>query len=285
LRAEEGAETALRLPRRFLEYRHLSVKNVRAREKQMREENVGSGTLPNLIVIGAMKCATTALHRYLDLHPDVAMSEPKELNFFCGPPRRRAELAGNWHRGVEWYAAQFRPEAPVRGEASPWYTSPSFPEVAERMAQVVPEVRLVYLVRDPIERAVSQYLHHRADGTERRPIEEALFDPASQYLQRSRYHERLEPYLACFPRTQIFICSQEDLLERRRTTLRRLYRFAGVDDCFWSRTHSRRWNTVRGGAPVSLDGTLRRRLAAQLSDDAARLRGLARREFLGWRLP
>ncbi len=44
-----------------------------------------SGVLPNLIIIGAMKCGTTALHRYLDLHPDVAMSEPKELNFFCGP--------------------------------------------------------------------------------------------------------------------------------------------------------------------------------------------------------
>ncbi len=248
-----------------------------------------SGVLPNLIIIGAMKCGTTALHRYLDLHPDVAMSEPKELNFFCGPDRqngvqneRAAWSAGNWHRGVEWYAAQFRP-APVRGEASPGYTSPSFPEAAERMSRVVPEVRLVYAVRDPVERAVSQYLHHRADGTERRPIREALLDPASQYLERSLYHARLEPYLARFPRERVFICAQEDLLANRRATLRGLYRFAGVDDSFWSPAHDLRWNVARG-APVLLDGPLRRRLAARLSDDAAHLRELAGRGFTSWQL-
>jgi hypothetical protein len=231
-----------------------------------------------------MKCATTAVHRYLNLHPDVAMSEAKELNFFCGPSEPLAGLSGNWHRGVEWYAAQFRPEAPVRGEASPAYTSPSFPEVTERMVRTIPEVRLVYLVRDPIERAVSQYLHHRADGTERRPIGEALLDPQSQYLQRSRYHARLEPYLACFPIDQIFICSQEDLLSRRRATMRELYRFAGVEDRFWSPAHERRWNVSRAETPVSLDRTLHMRLAAELSDDAARLQELARREFPGWLL-
>ena len=53
----------------------------------MSDEDARFGVLPNLIIIGAMKCGTTALHRYLGLHPDVAMSEPKELNFFCGPER------------------------------------------------------------------------------------------------------------------------------------------------------------------------------------------------------
>ena len=247
------------------------------------------GVLPNLIIVGAMKCGTTALHRYLDLHPDVAMSEPKELNFFCGPDRpdgahgeRAAWSAGNWHRGVEWYAARFR-SAPVRGEASPGYTSPSFPQAAERMARVVPEVRLVYAVRDPVERAVSQYLHHRADGTERRTIEEALLDPASQYVGRSLYHARLEPYLARFPRERIFICAQEDLSSNRRATLRKLYRFAGVDDSFWSPAHDLRWNVARAAA-VPLDGPLRRRLVARLSDDAAHLRELAGREFPRWQL-
>jgi len=236
-----------------------------------------------------MKCGTTALHRYLDLHPEVAMSEPKELNFFFGPERLderdepAARSAGNWHRGVGWYAMQFRP-APVRGEASPGYTSPSFPEAAERMARVVPEARLVYAVRDPIARAVSQYLHHRADGTERRPIEEALLDPASQYLARSLYHERLESYLARFPRERIFICAQEDLSSNRRATLRALYRFAGVDDSFWSLEHDRLWNVSRSQSPVSLGEPLRRCLAARLSDDAARLRELAGQEFASWQL-
>jgi hypothetical protein len=253
------------------------------------KEDARSGDLPNLIVIGAMKCGTTALHRYLGMHPDVAMSEPKELNFFCGPERpvdsgdeRSAWLAGNWHRGVGWYAAQFRP-APVRGEASPGYTSPSFPEAAERMLCVVPGARLVYAVRDPIERAVSQYLHHRVDGTERRSIGEALLDPGSQYLDRSRYHERLEPYLARFPTERIFICAQEDLATRPRETLRELYRFAGVDDSFRPPADDRRPYTSRG-AQATLGERLRRRLAAELSEDADRLRELAGRGFPGWRL-
>ncbi len=256
---------------------------------ESRRSRARPGVLPNLIIIGAMKCGTTALHRYLDLHPDVAMSEPKELNFFCGPDHLDGTQddsatwsAGNWHRGVEWYAAQFR-STPVRGEASPGYTSPSFPEAAERMARVLPEVRIVYAVRDPVERAVSQYLHHRADGTERRPIEEALLDPASQYVARSLYHERLEPYLARFPRERILICAQEDLSSNRRATLRELYRFAGVDDSFWCSAHDLRWNVART-APVPLGGPLRRRLAARLSGDASRLRELAGREFARWQL-
>lgn len=246
---------------------------------------ISYATLPNLIVIGAMKCGTTALHRYLSLHPEVFMSEPKELNFFFGPERPDGTAswhAGNWHRGVEWYSARFRP-APVRGESSPGYTSPSFPEAAERMARVVPETRLVYAVRDPIERAVSQYLHHRADGTEHRSPEEALPDPQSQYLARSRFYERLIPYLARFPRERILIVTQEELLTDRRATLRKLYRFVGVDDSVWTPEHERRHNVAREeltppGEP------LRRQLAAALSGDAHRLRELAGREFPGWSL-
>lgn len=254
----------------------------------MRTESEHSGALPNLIVIGAMKCGTTALHRCLDLHPDIAMSEPKELNFFCGPKRPSGEgersrwLAGNWHRGVGWYAAQFRP-APVRGEASPGYTSPSFPEAAERMARVVPEARLVYAVRDPVGRAVSQYLHHSSEGAEKRPIGEALLDPESQYLGRSRYYARLEPFLARFPRERIFICSQEDLSARCRRTLRELYRFAGVDDSFWSPALEAPRHAPRG-ALTALDEPLRRRLVAELSEDAGRFRDLTGREFPHWQV-
>lgn len=104
------------------------------------------GALPNLVVIGAMKCGTTSLHHYLDVHPDIAMSQAKELNFFfgddadgeSGDAEVRSWHNGNWHRGVEWYAAQFDAGAPVRGEASPGYTSPAHPEVAGRMAAIIP---------------------------------------------------------------------------------------------------------------------------------------------------
>jgi hypothetical protein len=73
--------------------------------------------LPNLVVIGAMKCATTALHRYLDGHPDVSMSAAKETNFSTGPDERPNDdpttwwRFGQWHRGLAWYTSQFDPEA------------------------------------------------------------------------------------------------------------------------------------------------------------------------------
>src|SRR5688500_19574724 len=92
------------------------------------------GALPNLIVIGGLKCGTTSLHHYLNLHPEVAMSRPKELNFFV------AEL--NWPLGAEWYGRHFERAAAVRGETSPHYTDrPRLEGVAERMRDLVPHAR------------------------------------------------------------------------------------------------------------------------------------------------
>jgi hypothetical protein len=248
------------------------------------------GALPNLVVIGAMKCGTSALHRYLNCHPAIAMSEPKELNFFFGPEARTTDRAtvdyetgGNWHRGVDWYMRHFRPEAPLRGESSPGYTSPAEPGVAERMHALVPEARLVYLVRDPVDRALSQYRHHRAEGAETRPLEQALLDPDSQYVARGHYHERLRPFLGRFARDQIAIVAREELLDRRRATLRSLFGWLGVADDFWSRDLDRLWHTSGGRAP-RLDGALRDALAEVLVDDADRLRALAGRDFPRWAL-
>lgn len=225
---------------------------------------------PDLIIIGAMKCGTTSLHRYLDQHPDVGMSKVKELNFFFGD---QPGEAGNWWRGVDWYRRQFPVTAAVRGEASPGYTSPDHPEVAARMAQLVPDARLIYLVRDPLDRAVSQYLHHRRDGDERRPLGEALLDPASQYIARSRYHERVTPFLAHYQPDQLMVVDQRDLLEHRRATLRRLFAFVGVDENSWSGDLDRNWNASSRAHP-QVDPDLRRRFHAAIADDAERLRGL-----------
>jgi hypothetical protein len=108
--------------------------------------------LPSLIVIGAQKCGTSSLHAYLDAHPEIAMSTPKELDFFGGPG------FANWERGVDWYRAQFDPEAPVRGESSPSYTAyPFVVGTPERIHALVPGAKLIYMVRDPIERLLSQW--------------------------------------------------------------------------------------------------------------------------------
>lgn len=244
--------------------------------------------LPEVIVVGAMKCATSALHRYLDAHPDIAMSGTKELNFFNGPEvaphddEDRWWVTGQWHRGVEWYAAQFATDAPVRGESSPAYTSPSSPEVPARMARVVPGARLVYLVRDPVERAVSQWAHHRRDGTEHRPLEEALLDPGSQYVARSRYHERLAPFLPRFGADQLLVVVQERLRRAPGRELARVFSHVGVDPSRCLNDGLHHGPDDDGSDRARVDDRVRRRFRARVEDDVGRLADLIDDELAEW---
>src|SRR5688572_6261293 len=125
--------------------------------------------LPNLIIIGAQKCGTSALHHYIHLHPEICMSAQKELNFFIE--------SGNWSKGLAWYESNFggkAGKAKIYGEASPNYTDyPGTREVPERMHGIVPDVKLIYMVRHPIERIISQYIHYRRRGTETRSLSDA----------------------------------------------------------------------------------------------------------------
>jgi hypothetical protein len=220
-------------------------------------EHPGGGGLPNLIVIGGLKCGTTSLHHYLTLHPEIAMSRPKELNFFV------AEL--NWELGRNWYASHFDPAARVRGETSPHYTNrPRFEGVAERMRSIVPEARIVYMVRDPLDRMLSHYLHNLGGGYDDRPLAEALADDRSAYWQRSRYAYQLEPYLEAYGPDQIAVVAREELLRERAATMRLVYAFAGVDPAFSSPEFEREWET---GAAKGSGGF-------RLMDRAVRLPGL-----------
>lgn len=242
------------------------------------------GSLPNLVVIGAMKCGTTALHRCLNEHPEIAMAMQKELNFFFGPadPLEHSPTGPNWYRGLEWYIDQFDSAASVRGESSPGYTSPDHPEVAARMAAVVPSARLIYLVRDPVARAVSHYRHHVADGAETRPCDEALLDPASQYISRGLYWERLAPFLQHYPPAQICIVAQEQFLTEPRRVFQQIFRFLDVDDMYWSESFQPRCHTAP--AAVDLDAQVHARLTEAVRDDADRLRSVAGQDFPEWNL-
>jgi len=185
--------------------------------------------LPNLIVIGAQKCGTTSLHYYLSLHPQISMAGAKELNFFIADR--------NWPRGVAWYQSHFTRPAPVRGESSPGYSNyPWHPGVAQRMADLLPDARLIYLVRDPIQRVVSHYLHRHSLGLEHRPLAEALADPGpdNPLVTRSRYHWQLQQFLPFYPLERILIIAAEDLYYHRLETLRRIFAFLGVDPDFSS---------------------------------------------------
>ncbi len=253
-----------------------------------------SPALPTTVVIGAMKSGTTSLHAHLGEHPDVGMSRPKELNFFLGPEQGPEHLggpdggaaatwaSGNWHRGIDWYAAHFDPACPVRGEASPGYTSPSHPEAAARMATVIPGARLLYAVRDPVRRALSQYGHHRREGTETRHLADALLDPASQYLSRGRYAERLAPFLSTGAFDgRITVVAQEELEADLPATMRRVFADLDLDPVPWTPAPDRRHNAAPE-RPPDLDPPLREALEAAFRDDAETLRAFTGREFPGW---
>src|SRR3977135_2104853 len=113
--------------------------------------------LPNLIIIGGLKCGTTSIHHYLGLHPQIHMSKPKELNFFV------EEL--NWDLGLDWYASRFDDRFKVRGESSPHYTNLARLEgVPEGIREHCPDARLLYMVRDPIKRILSHWVHATGAG-------------------------------------------------------------------------------------------------------------------------
>ena len=176
------------------------------------------GALPNLIVIGGLKCGTTSLHHYLNLHPEVGMSRPKELNFFVEDM--------NWGLGVDWYRSHFPANATVRGETSPHYTNrPRSEGVAARMRETLgSDARLIYMVRHPIDRLLSHYLHNVGGGYESRELADALSQPSSSYIQRGLYALQLEPYLEAFGRERILVVSREELGRERDATVRKRLR-------------------------------------------------------------
>jgi hypothetical protein len=214
----------------------------RARERYSSDRRYGfrrrrkrHAAMPNLVIIGGLKCGTTSIHHYLGLHPQVQMSKPKELNYFV------AEL--NWDLGPDWYASRFDDRFEVRGESSPHYTNlPRFSGVAERIrAKLGTDVRLVYMVRDPIKRILSHWVHAKGAGYEARELEPTLSAPDSAYVHRSMYWMQLQPYLDLFESEQIEVITQEELQGEREETMRRAFRFAGVDEGFTSEQFSREW--------------------------------------------
>jgi hypothetical protein len=198
------------------------------------------GALPNLLVIGAMKTGTSSLHRYLNLHGDIAMSDRKEINFFV--------RQGSWNRGVPWYETHFDPDSPIRGESSPSYSH--FPYVRDaptRAAELIPHAKIIYLVRDPISRFVSHYVHRVAAGREARSFDEVVRAAASEsadadevdsllavpgYRTRGLYALQLEQWLPRFPIEQILVVDQSELGERRAGALGKIAAFLGVPNQF-----------------------------------------------------
>lgn len=180
------------------------------------------GCLPNLIVIGAMKSATTSLHSYLNQHPQVHMSKIKEVNFF---------LDQNWTKGRNWYRAHFSEQARIHGETSPNYSKKHlFQNVPSRMYSTLPNAKLVYILRDPVERILSHYVFNLLSGIENRDFKSAVINTSgNSYIETSKYCMQLQEFLVYYPLERIFIITAEELRTGSLQVMNRLSQFLGID--------------------------------------------------------
>lgn len=197
--------------------------------------------MPTFFVIGAAKCGTTSLHRYLDLHPDISMSRDKEPRYFC---RDQVPAGLRAVRDREDYLGQFESGTFHRGESSVQYAEfPCYRGIPERIHEEVPEARLIYLVRDPIERIASHHVQMYATSERSNRVrsanlnlEEAIgdfSDPANPYLCLGLYMSQIERFLEVFPRESLLIVESDRLMVERRETLASIFEFLGVDAGFW----------------------------------------------------
>jgi sulfotransferase family protein len=191
-----------------------------------------SGRLPTFCVIGAMKAGTTSLAAWLDEHPDVHIAPQKETLYFNTPY--------NFWLGVDWYREQFAGAGAAHavGDATPLMQNPL---AVKHMADLLPDVSLVAILRNPIDRAYSHYQHIRALGQERRSFRQALADerhdeagargdPPRDYLQRGRYARQLHTVLDRYDRKQLLVVLFEELRDRPQEVVREVLRHIGVDD-------------------------------------------------------
>ncbi len=247
--------------------------------------------LPDFIIIGAMKAGTTSLYRYLASHPDVVASDEKETDFF----RSKKRAAG----GADAYGRLFTGPGAHAFEASPNYTKRHrFRGVPQRMHAVAPDARLIYLLRDPVERAVSHYRHSIRKGRETRPFAEAIREPDNHYVQTSRYHYQLRAFLKHYDESRILLVESEKLRDDTRGTLDAISTFLGLAPTYDPRTlktkfhQSGRQNGLLGSirahrqpeAPPEPSATDRDVLKDQLTDDIERLRRFSGLDFENWSL-
>lgn len=189
--------------------------------------------LPTLVIAGAQKCGTSSLSATLRQHPDIFMSKPKELHFFD----RRHRL------GLDYYASHFAGGAGHvhRGEATPVYMYD--PDARRRMAETLPDAKIVVILRDPVQRAYSHYWHERRLGREDLATFEEAIDAEEtrraggsrldrmkySYLDRGRYLGQVLSLVEGHGRENVHVLLLEDLTRERVPTLRALLEFLGVD--------------------------------------------------------
>jgi len=205
-------------------------------EWKEKKENV-----PDFIIIGGAKCGTTSLYSYLGEHPQILLPHKKEIKFFD----EKFEL------GLAWYLAHFPPIMDnknwLTGEASPSYLE--YSQVAVRMSQLLPQVKLIVLLRNPGERAVFLYYYQLPTRKKKEPLAEVLgwemkklegltegeiMELGRRYpnnILGSLYYYKIKNWMNVFPREQILILQSEKLYNNPEKVMEEVYEFLGIEHC------------------------------------------------------
>ena len=201
--------------------------------------------LPDFIIVGAQKGGTTSLYKYLVQHPDIHSATKKEVHYFDT----------NYDQPLAWYRRHFplrmalQTSNSITGESSPYYLY--HPDCARRIASILPEVKLIFCLRDPVDRAVSHYWHNVRRGREDLPMDEAfaaeqqrlgaererlvedttyssLAHQHYSYLSRGVYAPQIRAYVDHFDPSQLLFLRSEDLFENPQATLDEVFKFIGL---------------------------------------------------------
>lgn len=188
----------------------------------------------NFIGVGAERSATTWLSECLREHPQLFIPKEKELYFFNETDPHFLKFNNiKYKRGIAWYSLFFKDakKGELKGEFSPTYLYSKV--AAERIKKDFPNIKIVVSLRNPIERAFSQYLHDKHIGviSSRLSFEEAIAKNQN-YLEKGLYAKYLRFYLENFPKKNICVVLYDDIKKNPKKVLQKLYRFLGVDPSF-----------------------------------------------------
>lgn len=181
-------------------------------------------TKPDFIIIGAMKCATSSLHTQLAQQPGIFMTTPKEPNFFSDD--------GQYAMGLSWYQNLFSDAQPddICGESSTHYSKlPDYPQCIQRMSSYLPTVKLIYVMRHPIDRLVSHYIHQWSQNAISCDINQAV-DLHEELVAYSCYARQLEPYINAYGKENVLPVFFEAVKAHPQSQLEKIARFIGYTE-------------------------------------------------------
>lgn len=238
--------------------------------------------LVDFMLIGAQKCGTTSLAGQLAEHPEVCFCDIKEPGYF--------QQAEDWRAGLDEYHRLYSPQnGQICGEGSTMYTFlPEYTDTFLRIHAYNPDVKLIYMMRQPVERIVSHYTHNFVRKIETQPPEIAtISDPV--YINRSRYSVQIRPYLELFGSDNILLLIFEEYIADQISMLKRIASFLNITPSFFDQsdtspkhqstgsyylgseslrefTKSSLFRKVRPYIPAGIRQPLRRRLSDKIDE-------------------